>query len=187
MNETFPVLYILVRLDLGSMNAGKGMAQSSHASNAFVYGELKRWADHPIKTGWEKFKMFLGLKKFVDDDFLKWVNETPQGFGTVLVLGVNEHQMRFAVGAAKRYGLPAEIVHDPSYPILVDRDLTRYMTNSVDDTLEPFEIPNFPSGFQNPTWYDGFVTVPMDTCAYVFADKNDPITGMLLGGYKLHP
>ena len=154
MNETFPVLYILMRTDLTSMNAGKAMAQASHASNAFVYGELQRWMAHPVKTGWEKFKMFFGLKVFVDDDFLKWVNETKQGFGTVLVLAVNESQMRFTTTAAQKYGLMADFVHDPTYP-LRDGDTTHFL--------------------------------PLDTCAYVFADKNDPITGMLLGGYKLHP
>ena len=177
MNDTFPVLYILMRsahTDLASMNAGKAMAQASHASNAFVYGELKRWADHPIKTGWEKFKMFLGLKKFVDDDFLKWVNETPQGFGTVLVLTVNESQMLFTVGAAERYDMIAGIVHDPTYPILVDRELGEYLRATKPDGLVVGDG-------------DRYVTIPMDTCAYVFADKNDPITGMLLGGYKLHP
>ena len=163
--DTFPVLYILMRTDLASMNSGKAMAQASHASNAFLHSN----PEEP--------------KGMLYD----WCNATPQGFGTVLVLAVNERQMRFTVDAAKRYNLVADFVHDPSYPILVDRDLTRYMTKSVDDALEPFEIPNYPSGFQNPVWYDGFVTVPMDTCAYVLADKNDPITGMLLGGYKLHP
>ena len=36
------VLYILMRQDLPSMNAGKAMAQASHASNAFIYEALKR-------------------------------------------------------------------------------------------------------------------------------------------------
>ena len=31
-----PVLYILMRTDMDSMNPGKAMAQASHASNAFV-------------------------------------------------------------------------------------------------------------------------------------------------------
>ena len=34
--EVFPVLYILMRNDMKSMNPGKAMAQASHASNAFV-------------------------------------------------------------------------------------------------------------------------------------------------------
>ena len=35
--ESFPVLYILMRKDLKSMNPGKAMAQASHAANAFVH------------------------------------------------------------------------------------------------------------------------------------------------------
>ena len=31
-----PVLYILMRTDMDSMNPGKAMAQASHASNQFV-------------------------------------------------------------------------------------------------------------------------------------------------------
>lgn len=174
MVDTFPVLYILMRNDLDSMNPGKAMAQASHASNAFIHNH-----------GWYQETIVDGVKvsaKLVP----KWKAQTKQGFGTVLVLAVNEHQMRFTVEAAKRYGLIADLVNDPTYPIRVDRDLTNYMMRPIND-LEPFEIPNYPSGFQVPTWYDGFVTVPMDTCAYVFTDKNDPITNMLLGGYKLHP
>lgn len=152
--NSFPVLYILMRTDLDSMNPGKGMAQASHASNAFVYDELKRWAEHPVKTGWEKFKMFLGLKIFVDDDFLKWVNETKQGFGTALVLGVDEKQMRAAVDAAKILGFTADVVHDPTYP-LRDGEFTHF--------------------------------IPLDTCAYIFGDKNDPMLEAVVGHFELHP
>ena len=36
-----PVLYILMRTDMNSMNPGKAMAQASHASNAFITHSLK--------------------------------------------------------------------------------------------------------------------------------------------------
>lgn len=164
MNDNaFPVLYILMRNDLASMNAGKAMAQASHASNAFVHRMFK--ADDKLKNPiWHLFD--------------EWRNETLQGFGTVLVLAVNEMQMRFSVDAAKRYGMIAEIIHDPTYPILIDRELGAYLRKLG------------PNGFNDGyTVGDGdrYITIPMDTCAYVFADKNDPITGMILGGYKLHP
>lgn len=159
MNETFPVLYILMRTDLTSMNAGKAMAQASHASNAFLNGDPG-----------EPKGMLYG-----------WCNATPQGFGTVLVLAVNEMQMRFAVDAAKRYDMLADIIHDPTYPILVDPELGKFLRS---DPVIGREEP--PVGLVVGDG-DRYVTVPMDTCAYVFADKNDPITGMLLGGYKLHP
>ena len=70
-----PVLYILMRTDMDSMNPGKAMAQASHASNTFV---------HSVEPGYN-----------VDEAlFDAWQKETQQGFGTVLVLGVNEIEMR---------------------------------------------------------------------------------------------
>ncbi len=163
MNETFPVLYILGRTDLGSLNTGKFGAQTSHASNAFV----KHF--HDLTDGNEDNFTMREL-------FDKWENTSSQGFGTVLTLAVNEMQMRFAVGAAERYGLLSGIVHDDTYPILVDRDLTNWWHSKFD-----------PEIMHGLAVGDGYVTVTMDTCAYVFADKNDPYTSMLLGGYKLHP
>ncbi len=138
MTEAFPVLYILMRTDLASMNAGKGMAQASHASNAFV----RHVEDSRIK----KTKETIGL-------FNKWSNSTLQGFGTVLVLGVNEIQMRTAVDVAKSLDFVAGVVHDPTYP-LVDGDFVHFL--------------------------------PLDTCAYIFGDKNDPMLGATVGCFPLH-
>ena len=55
-------LYILMRNDLDSMKAGRAAAQASHASNAFIH-------------------------KFGKNEEVKeWANQTPQGFGTAIVL-----------------------------------------------------------------------------------------------------
>ena len=35
-NNMNPILYILMRTDMTSLNAGKAMAQASHATNAFI-------------------------------------------------------------------------------------------------------------------------------------------------------
>lgn len=152
MTDTFPILYILVRTDLDSLNPGKLGAQTSHCGSAF--------AKH--------------MKNDKTPLYKKWLGETNQGFGTVLVLAVNDHQMRFTVEAAKRYGLIADIVLDPSYPIRVDRELGEYLRGTYPDGLVVGDG-------------DRYVTIMQDTCAYIFMDKNDPIAGMLLGGYKLHP
>ena len=89
-----PILYILMRTDLDSMNPGKGMAQAAHAANRFIanYGSL------------EKVK--------------KWSEETGQGFGTTIVLAVEDEAMlnRY-VDWADTEGYPSGIIHDPSYPI----------------------------------------------------------------------
>ena len=136
-DNPFPVLYILMRSDLDSMNAGKAMAQASHASNAFV----QSWNDREHTT---------------DTDILgaKWMNSTDQGFGTVLVLEVNEKQLNSHVEAAKSAGFIANIVNDPTYPVR-------------DGTACHF--------------------IPVDTCGYVFGDKNDITLQLLLGDLSLHP
>lgn len=140
MIESFPVLYILMRTDLDSMNSGKGMAQASHASNAFVHAMTPGSLDKAVTS-----KNIL---------FEKWTASTVQGFGTVLVLGVNELEMRTAVSMAMRLGFVADVIHDPTYPVR-DGEICHML--------------------------------PLDTCAYVFGDKNDPVLSALLGNFNLHP
>lgn len=116
--DSFPVLYILMRTDLASMNAGKGMAQASHASNAF-------WK-HINDTYFDLL---------TDDDVIGheierlanvWQLETEQGFGTVLVLGVSELEMRTAVDVANKLEYVSGVVHDPTYP-LMDGDFCHFL------------------------------------------------------------
>lgn len=103
-----PVLYILLRNDMASMNAGKGMAQASHASNAFVFEAESRFGQETIDP------------KDIDlhNAFEMWKHETTQGFGTVLVLAVNEQEMRETVDYAKQFQFPANTVFDPTYPLI---------------------------------------------------------------------
>ena len=132
-----PILYILMRTDMDSMNPGKAMAQASHASNAFVSN---------AEPGYN-----------IDEElFNAWQQSTPQGFGTVLVLGVNEAQMRTAVEVAESFGVdkfPCDIIHDPTYP-LQDGDTTHF--------------------------------IPVDTCGYIFGDKEDPLLEAIIGKFELH-
>ena len=158
MTEAFPVLYILMRTDLASMNAGKGMAQASHASNAFVFAELKKMLSSPWKSVKDFYKVFIKGEMKDASLFIQWVHSTTQGFGTVLVLGVNEIEMRTAVDVAASLGNVREpgvsgIVHDPTYP-LVDGDFCHFL--------------------------------PLDTCGYIFGDKNDPMLGAVVGNFNLH-
>ncbi len=133
-----PVLYILMRTDLDSMNPGKAMAQASHAGSTFV---------HNAEPGYN-----------VDEElFNAWQKETSQGFGTVLVLGVTEVQMRTAVAVAESFGVdkfPCEIIHDPTYP-LQDGDTTHF--------------------------------IPVDTCGYIFGDKENITLQAILQNFELHP
>jgi len=138
MVEANPTLYILMRTDMASMNAGKAMAQASHASNAFVNDAQTEGRDETIGHG--------AL-------FEEWKSMTPQGFGTVIVLAVNEAEMRETVDIARKTGLIAEVVHDPTYP-LVDGKTVHL--------------------------------IPVDTCAYVFGDRNNDTLRSILADFKLH-
>lgn len=159
---TFPVLYILMRTDLPSMNPGKAMAQASHASNAFSH--------------------YMRIVKCEDDDAVlceslhnEWANQTGQGFGTVLVLAVSEQQMLSAVKVAKAVGLHAGIVSDPTYPYRVDAEVAKFI-DPVFHTLDP--IPG-----------DGYVTCfrSEETCAWVFGMKGESMVDAVLGKFPLHP
>jgi len=59
-------------------------------------------------------------------------------------------------------------------------------------TTEAAERYGLVSGiFHDPTYplRDGATThfIPLDTCGWVFTDKNDPVTDLLLGNFPLHP
>jgi len=151
MNETFPVLYILMRNDLESMNSGKAMAQASHAASAFE----KAMSSHRAKLCHGKMEDDeLEIMRPIVGMADQWKTETMQGFGTVLVLAVNEIQMRTAVDVGSALGFPAEVIHDPTYP-LRDGQVTHFL--------------------------------PIDTCAYIFGSKGDPMLKAVVGNFPLHP
>lgn len=95
-------LYVLMRTDMASMNAGKAVAQGGHA----VTVALMQGYESPRHR----------------EELMAWSRETVQRFGTKITLGVNEAQMRSAVKAAQDLGLNAQIIHDPEYP-LIDGDV----------------------------------------------------------------
>ena len=165
--DSFPVLYILMRNDLASMNAGKGMAQASHASNAFwrhINDTVFDLLEDDDATGHE-------IERLANI----WQNDTSQGFGTVLVLGVNETQMRTAVDIAEKLDYVAGVVHDSTYPIQIPLELGWVLTEV--DGHHVFEVGEKAN----------YVTIPLDTCAYIFGDKNDPVLGAMVGCFPLHP
>ena len=88
-----PVLYVLMRTDLASMNPGKACAQATHAANQCV------------AQGRDVAKL---LEEWAAD----------RGFGTCIVLGVPGPEMMVeAVHAARAAGVHAGVTHDPSYPL----------------------------------------------------------------------
>lgn len=97
-NET---LYILMRNDMQSLNPGKACAQAAHAGNAFIDIFEKNISEYNDET-----KMAV----------VKWKNHTHQGFGTTIVLGVNDAQMKNVIEELSENYIVG-IVHDPTYPI----------------------------------------------------------------------
>jgi peptidyl-tRNA hydrolase len=98
-----------MRNDLASLNAGKAMAQASHASNAFLFNLV----NDPSKADY---------KDLVEE----WISTTTQGFGTVFVLAVNEEQLNKAIDLADADGFATNIITDPTYPIK-DGDVTHHL------------------------------------------------------------
>ena len=109
---TLPVLYILMRNDLASLNTGKAIAQGSHASNAFV----KHIERHTQNTNAQS------NIRTRDQDIIKsfrdWEYSTSQGFGTVLVLEASMKDIQSRIDIFKSMGYISDIVFDPTYPIL---------------------------------------------------------------------
>lgn len=129
-------LYILMRNDLDSLNAGRAMAQASHASNAFIHKYGKR------------------------KDVQKWAKETPQGFGTAIVLSASYEDIQLIMCQTTSAKFPGDFVVDPEYGIILSREIFNMIPN------------NFRS--KPPiTKDDGKVVFFRRecTCAYIFGSK----------------
>jgi hypothetical protein len=111
--KTDLALYILMRNDLASMNAGRCMAQASHASNAFIH----RFGKNSTVKEWQK--------------------QTNQGFGTAIVLSADEFQIRltnqklFEAGFAIR-----DYLIDPEYSYIVQDEFIELIAEDK-HVLEP--------------------------------------------------
>lgn len=100
-------LYILMRNDLPSLNAGKAMAQAAHAANSL--------------TAW------WGLNRGVED----WAKET-NAFGTTIVLAVDKDTLvRRLKGAAMRENPPPHgSVYDKTYPFNTTTEIAALIPKS---------------------------------------------------------
>ena len=104
--KSYPVLYILMRSDMDSLNPGKACSQSAHAANQFVFNLVERPgtntpADQVIKM----------------DLFERWREATGQGFGTTVTLDVTGDMLPKVVLFARTAGFEAAVTHDPTYPL----------------------------------------------------------------------
>lgn len=107
-----PILYILMRNDLTSMNPGKAIAQGSHASNAFV-----KHIEHHTQNLNSQSNVSVQDQQIIKS-FREWEYSTTQGFGTVIVLESSYKDILPRVEMFKNLGYITGIVHDPTYPIL---------------------------------------------------------------------
>lgn len=109
-----------MRTDLASMNAGKAIAQGSHASNQFVHEFHARIRNASADTADVEVAA-------LNKAFYEWENSTPHGFGTVLVLGGKwEREIVPAMKEAVIRGYTAGFVFDPTYP-LVDGEVVHHI------------------------------------------------------------
>lgn len=100
--EKRPVLYILMRSDMESMNPGKAMAQAAHAANAFMHEVHGREDDV--------------------EGYMDWLTSTDQGFGTTITVDIGgEYELTNMVAKAKNEGWMADTILDPTYPVLDGR------------------------------------------------------------------
>ena len=128
-------LYILMRNDLYSLNAGKSMAQASHASSQFInnyYNLLKR--DYDLNDPYK-----------VNQEYIEnWLNEG-NGFGTTIVMeGSNNNISEFVSDHIHNHYLYG-YVKDTTYPFLGQKELLDLLSKDeindlgivIDDTCSP--------------------------------------------------
>lgn len=115
-----PVLYLIMRNDIASLNAGKAMAQASHASNAFV-AHFHQYAQKYNST-----VVHENIQMATMHGFNEWENSTAQSFGTVLVLAAKMPDIKATVDIFNGLNYVAGVVHDPTYPI-VDGEVVHYI------------------------------------------------------------
>lgn len=107
-----PTLYILMRDDLVSMNAGKAIAQGSHAANDFEYVLNNTDRDHS-NCG----------------DFIDAVEDWREDrtFGLCYTLACKPSQWEIIMSMLDDGGTwQGDVIHDPTYPVN-DGEVTHYI------------------------------------------------------------
>ncbi len=101
-----------------------------------------------------------------------WAAQTPQGFGTSIVLGVDCEQMKDVCHRAMsgRDNCCVESVIDPDYVITVSAEIMGCIDQS--------QLGNFEQSKTDPTKY--LYHRSEVTCAYIFGDK-EKLTPLLSG------
>lgn len=143
-NKNDLYLYILMRNDLSSMKAGRVAAQASHAANAFIH----------------KHGGFI-------DRVGEWQKQTPQGFGTAIVLSASHDEITDALGRAHKAGITcSDAVKDPDYAMPFPTELRMYLDSDWFDNGD-LKIETIPGDNKKVILHR-----PVITCYYIFGDKD---------------
>lgn len=159
-----PVLYLLMRNDLPSLNPGKLAAQAAHVANAFA-GDVAEQINQ--------------ADEWLHKLYAHWHTQTLQHCGTTIVLAVGEEFLLHLKGLrTKETQIFSGIFHDPSYPMPINWELAKVLSK-------------FPEVSNNLVMdaSTGRATFLRDemTGAYVFADKNNDNLKILLSNLDLYP
>jgi hypothetical protein len=101
MTDDILICYVLMRMDLDSLNPGKAMAQAHHNFGALKSAIRANIAMAPA--------------------YLEWQKQSTQDFGTVITLGGDERGIQMALDRVTAFHSPTKVVAgwvwDDSYPV----------------------------------------------------------------------
>lgn len=155
-------VYVLVRTDIPSMNAGKGMAQVHHSGVQM----MAIYHDESL------------VKEYIKQGAESGAN----GFNTTITLGANREQIEIVQEKVNDFYerghscLNGQVL-DPSYPFLVNLEVWEW-ANSLN--------PNVKSVSTDIGLDMVLVTRSELTCAWFLGDRNDPEFKALFDGLSLH-
>lgn len=146
-----PILYIIIRDDLKwSLNAGKAMAQTSHASSQFVY--------------------LMQSSKLINKEYKKafdqWLNEGNK-FGTTIVLSCKDdiqgHNLINYFDDSV-----CGIIYDATYPLMFPKEMLNYINKEKCNLIYDINIDENKEGLIP-------ITISTETCYWLFLFKEEQI------------
>lgn len=154
-----PVLYLIMRNDIPSMNPGKLAAQAAHVANAFEY----------------EFNKSGQAKKHLGKLYKEWKNQTKQGFGTTIVLGADH----LLIYPGYYDGCFSGRVYDPTYPCPIPVEIADAIQDKYPDNITRKNIftPEESATFLRNQEVGG----------YVFGDKDNWKVQDHVRGVELYP
>lgn len=175
MNKANPYLYLLVRNDMDSMNAGKAVAHGAHAANQFTHEMMETVGSDDLTP--------------VQAQFDQWTSSA-NGFGVTITLAVSLRELQTAVMVAKSLpDLFAGETIDPTYPYILNREYARLIDHKAQvspETLKELAEEGNPNNDPTPIGKGNMLCLRNETTAgYVFGDK--AVAKMVVGNFPLMP